>query len=115
LDGTLRALFENSPKKDPSTKSRDYLNIEGRSIRVQVIMELEIELLGSQQVLKSRGAKVLPLVGFEDDFEKPEQDSIDTTADVIVIARGPPVVLIVKPKNHRCCGTCSSGVKSSSN
>lgn len=84
----MRALFENSPKKDPSTKRRDFLKIEGRSIRVQIIMELEIELLGSQQVLKSRGAKVLPFGGFEDDIENPEQDSIDPTADVIVIAGG---------------------------
>jgi len=51
-------------------------------------MELEIELLGSQKVLKSLGAKVLPFVGFEDDSEKPEQDSIDPTADVIVVAGG---------------------------
>jgi len=64
------------------------LKIDGRSIRVQIIMELEIELLGSQQVLKTRGAKVLPFIGFEDDFEKPEQDLIYPTADVIGIAGG---------------------------
>jgi hypothetical protein len=59
-------------------------------------MELEIELLGSQQVLKTRGAKVLPFVGFEDDFEKPEQDLIYPTADVIGIAGGgAPTILIV--------------------
>ena len=51
-------------------------------------MELEIELVGSQQVLKSRGAKVLPFDGFENENVKSEQELIDPSADVIVLAGG---------------------------
>jgi hypothetical protein len=51
-------------------------------------MPVEIERLGTQELLKSRGAKVLPFSGFDVDFEQPAAAAIDSSADVIVVAGG---------------------------
>ncbi len=82
----MRALFDDYPKKLPPTTSREYLKPNGNSIRVQVVVPDELEQLGIEQLLKSRGAKVLSFDRVESDNEESDLSLIETKADVIILA-----------------------------
>jgi DNA-binding NarL/FixJ family response regulator len=82
----MRELFDNNPKKLPPTTSRDYLKPEGSSIQVQVVVPDELEQLGIEHLLKSRGAKVLSFEGAELDDATSDVSLINPKADVIVLA-----------------------------
>lgn len=79
----MRELFVNPSKKAPSTASRDYLRFRGRSPGIQIAMYDEFERLGTEQLLRSRGARILKFDGFD---AKPGGKTLNPNADVIVIS-----------------------------
>jgi len=82
----MRALFDNNHRKLPPTTSRDFLKPNGSSIRVQVVVPDELEQLGIEQLLKSRGAKVLSFDGNDSDNEQTDLSLINSKADIIILA-----------------------------
>ena len=85
----MRELLDNNPKQAPPINSSSYLRFEGNRVRVQAIIADEIDRLGVEQLLKSRGARIL---NFDHDWIDSEesQPPINETADVIVVSDPTP-------------------------
>jgi DNA-binding NarL/FixJ family response regulator len=80
----MRQLFDNNPKQPPSSDSRSYLRFDGSRARVQTLIYDEVDRFGVEQLLKSRGARIL-----KTEFETSESEehiTINADADVVIVS-----------------------------
>ncbi len=82
----MHELFQNTQRNTFHTDSSEYLKVNGFPIKVQVVLPDELERLGIEQLLKSRGAKVLPFTNSISGSESSTKSLINPKADVIILA-----------------------------
>jgi DNA-binding NarL/FixJ family response regulator len=82
----MHELFLKTQKESLQTDSSDYLKLNNFSIKVQVVVPDEIEQMGIEQLLKSRGAKVLSFSDSIASSGNSEKSQINSKADVIILA-----------------------------
>jgi DNA-binding NarL/FixJ family response regulator len=80
----MRELFSNTPKLKSDISRSDYLRFDGARARVQAVVHDEIDRLGIEEVLKSRGARVVKFDVALFNSETP-QLAISESADVIIV------------------------------
>jgi DNA-binding NarL/FixJ family response regulator len=83
----MRQLFDNNPKQPPSIDSRSYLRFDGIRARIQTLIYDEVDRFGIEQLLKSRGARILKT---ELEFSELEEHiTINSDADVVILSPPP--------------------------
>jgi DNA-binding NarL/FixJ family response regulator len=80
----MRELFATNPQQPPAISSNHYLRFDGVRAQIQVVAHDEIDRLGIEQAISSRGARIIQF-DHELFYSDTPELAISNSADVIVI------------------------------